>query len=63
MPTARITRSGRDWTQPSATISMQRERADPPLLPIAAEFSGPWRYGSWAACFAVVTLLICAVLS
>lgn len=59
----RITLSGTDWTDPRPMTSWQRDHRDAPLLPMEAEFRGPWRYATWAVTFAVVTLLICALLS
>lgn len=47
---------GRDWTQPDTATSWQRERAQPPLTPIAEEFSGRYRVLSWAACGVVGVL-------
>jgi len=52
-----ITLHGRNHTQPDTSTSWQRERAQPPLTPIAQEFTGRRMVWSWAAVTAVgVTL-------
>ena len=48
-----ITRQGRDFTQPDTSTSWQRERAQPPLTPIAGEFTGHHKVRSWAALIVV----------